>query len=209
MILNQNKFFYKEYIYKNVTIFVNKRSNINWDFVLKSLPRIDTLLGNIESIYYGQHEELKQKQNLSVYNQNSILISDEVGDEELVLKCIAHECIHSHVDDFEKNIFFKKASKEYLEKKKYVLNMTGETDEFINLLYYNSNFDKYLLNIGYDKLNKIIKGKFPSSYSVTSFIEYVAICTEELYFGDSLIIKKMCPNVIKFIKNIGGTLEEN
>jgi hypothetical protein len=206
---NKQGIIYKEIVYKNIIIFINKANNINWSFVKKQLSKIDYLLGNIDAIYYGHHQYLKDKNNLSVYNEGSILISDEVSDEETFLKCIVHEVIHSHSKEFEKNVFFQKASREYLEKKKYVTNVTGDGEKYNNLLYYNNSFDKYLLNFGYDKLKKIIKDKFPSAYSVTSFIEYIAICAEELFFGDEIVIIKMCPFAVKFIKSIGGNLEED
>jgi len=209
IVPNAQNVIYKEIVYKNIIIFINKKNNINWQFVVKQLSKIDYLLGNIDAIYYGHHEQLKIKNNLSVYNEGSILISDDVSDDITFLKCIVHEAIHSHSKEFEKNIFFKKASKEYLEKKKHVLNLTGNGEQFSNLLYYNNSFDKHLLNFGYDKLKKIIKDKFPSPYSITSFIEYVAICAEELFFGDKIVIIKICPFAAKFIKSIGGNLEED
>ena len=61
--------------------------------------------------------------------------------------------------------------------------------------------DNFLINYGYDKLKTLIQGKFTSLYSLTSFVEYVAITAEEKFFGDTLTIKNLCPMTCKFIKS--------
>jgi len=199
----KSNFYYNEYSFKNIKILIYSKSSINWKNVLYNLQKIEKYLKNINFIYFGKFQNLKNNNNVSEYKNNSIIISNQINDDINFLKCIIHECIHSFVDVFEKINFFEHAKKEYLEKKKIVLNKLHDpdNDHFVNFVYYNKQFDEYLMNIGYNKLQTLIKGKFPTPYSMTSFIEYVAICAEEFFFDDGLTIEKLCPFTIKFLKS--------
>ena len=195
-------FYYKEFKFNRTNVLIYSKSNVNWENVLKEMNKIPKYLKNIDLIYYGKHQDLKDHNHLSKYHNGTILISDAVGMDEDVLKCIIHECIHSFVEDFENINFFEESRNEYLEKKSVVLNKMGDVgDKYRQTVYYNKAFDGFLMDYGYKQLKTLIKGKMPSAYSVTSMIEFVAITAEELFFGKSSIISDICPMTCKFIKS--------
>ena len=59
---------------------------------------------------------------------------------------------------------------------------------------YSKNFDFFLYkSVGYDKLEVITVGLFPTPYSMTSIREYFAIGFEEYLFGDNRQLKEISP----------------
>jgi hypothetical protein len=201
-----NKFEYEEYKYKNIYIYIYNNDSLEIDLIFKFLNKIPPkLLSNIKNIYYGDNKNLKTNHILSTYNNNSILISNEVDKEELFVQCILHECIHSLSEKFETIKNFNAIKNEFLEKKKIILDkLKCQNKEFYNTIYYNKQIDNYFLKIGYNKLDFLIKNIFSSSYCLTSIIEYVALGCEDLIIHHDNFIKHYCPELYKFINFLGG-----
>ena len=68
---------------------------------------------------------------------------------------------------------------------------------------YSKNFDFFLYkSVGYDKLDIITVGLFPTSYSVTSIREYFAMGFEEYLYGDRRNLKEVSPSLYNKIEQI-------
>ena len=67
------------------------------------------------------------------------------------------------------------------------------SDFNINFEYDRAIDDFLYRDVGYDILNQVTVGIFPSAYAATSISEYWAMGFEEMFLGDPKKIKEMCP----------------
>ena len=71
-------------------------------------------------------------------------------------------------------------------------------DDFNINFEYDRAIDEFLYrDVGYDALNQICVGIFPSAYAATSINEYWAKGFEELFIGDQDRLKQLCPVLYK------------
>ena len=71
-------------------------------------------------------------------------------------------------------------------------------DDFNINFEYDRAIDEFLYrDVGYDALNQICVGIFPSAYAATSINEYLAKGFEELFIGDQDRLKQLCPVLYK------------
>ena len=179
----------------------------------KTIPK--HFVSNIESIYVGDFEFLKERDLNASYEDGAIYISNEQDDEEDLTDDIIHEIAHAVEDQFGLEIYSDgELEREFLFKRKRLydeLDITGYDPEksYFYDSEYNEEFDDFLYKqVGYDKLIFITMGLFPSNYSVTSLKEYFAIGFEKYYLGESQDILKISPVLHKKIHLVSHLGEE-
>lgn len=70
-------------------------------------------------------------------------------------------------------------------------------DDFLTRIEYNKGIDNYLhKEVGYDIINQLCVGIFPSAYAATSIREYFARGFEEYFIGDRENLKILAQSFI-------------
>ena len=68
---------------------------------------------------------------------------------------------------------------------------------------YDNDIDDFLYKkVGYDILNQMVVGVFPSPYAATSVSEYFARGLEEYFIGDNNSLKEMSPVLFRIINKL-------
>jgi hypothetical protein len=75
---------------------------------------------------------------------------------------------------------------------------------------YDKAIDDFLfVDVGYDVLNQLCVGIFPTSYAATSVSEYWAKGFEEIFLGDKKDLKETCPALYRTLALLIKQMEEN
>ena len=177
------------FIKDEVTNGVPARAVINK--ALKKIP--NHLLSNLDSIYIGEFDFLKDREAQAVYENSSIFVTNEQDSELDMLDDIVHEIAHSVEEKYAQQIYQdKKIESEFLHKRKnawMLLRDNGidsELQDFLNLEY-SEDFDSFLYHdVGYPTLAMVTANLFYSPYALTSLNEYFANGFEAFYAGGDI-----------------------
>lgn len=168
-----------------------------------------TMFRNLDVIYIGQFDELKQRQVESAYIDGAIYITNKQENVEKMVATLVHETAHS-VEEANKQAIYGdgRIRREYLGKKERLLNDVRANGlyvdkEWYNEIEYDSEFDSFLFHdVGYGKLGTLADGLFLSPYAITSLREYFASAFEEYFTGQTHNLKQTCPVVYQIIDNL-------
>lgn len=168
----------------------------------------------VEVIYVGKFPEMEQRQIKAFYENEAIYLTNEQDDDMEMIEDIIHEISHSIEHN---NMDFIYASgtleKEFLAKRLALANLLKQNynvpQEFLINGEYDQSIDDFLFKeVGYDVLNQLCVGIFPSGYAATSVSEYWAKGFEELFLGNRRDLKEYCPvlfsRLTKLIKEMEG-----
>ena len=168
----------------------------------------------VEVIYVGKFPEMEQRQIKAFYENEAIYLTNEQDDDMEMIEDIIHEISHSIEHN---NMDFIYASgtleKEFLAKRLALANLLKQNyrvpQEFLINGEYDQSIDDFLFKeVGYDVLNQLCVGIFPSGYAATSVSEYWAKGFEELFLGNRADLKEYCPvlfsRLTKLIKEMEG-----
>ena len=170
-------------------------------FILNSFP--SHLLSNVDSIYIGSFDFLKDRQVQAAYENSSVFVTNEQDDEEDMIDDIIHEIAHSVEEKYTSEIYADdKIENEFIQKRKnlwLILKDQGydaELQDFLDVRY-SSNFDDYLYKeVGYPQLAMVTANSFYSPYAVTSLREYFANGFEAFFMSDDIDrLKKISPQL--------------
>ena len=159
------------------------------------------LAQGVESIFVGQFDELIDREVNAVFSNGTIFLTNEQDNEEDMFDDIVHDFAHSIEAWAGMEIYGDSTIKyEFLAKREILFKQLSQLGyknlylrDFLDTEY-SKKFDFFLYkSVGYDKLDIITVGLFPTPYSVTSIREYFAIGFEEYLYGDNRQLKEISP----------------
>ena len=172
-----------------------------FDYVSSRIPPF--LTKNIDVIYVGQFPEMKEKEINAYYDNDAIYVTNEQDDEMDMIEDIIHEISHA-VEHYNQEFIYGNGSiqREFIAKRKRLSALLSQkydvpSDFNINFEYDRAIDDFLYRVVGYDVLNQVCVGIFPSAYAATSVSEYWAKGFEELFIGEKTSLKNMCPVLYK------------
>jgi len=161
------------------------------------------LTQNVEMIYVGQFPEMKERDINAYYENDAIYVTNDQDDEMDMIEDVIHEISHA-VEQYNQEFIYGSGGlqREFIAKRKALSNMLSQKykvpDGFDIDFEYDRSVDDFLFrDVGYDALNQICVGIFPSAYACTSVSEYWAKGFEELFIGETNDLRQMCPVLYK------------
>ena len=174
---------------------------VNLEFVLNYIaarvPFFPTQ--NIEIIYVGKFPEMEEREINAFYENDAIYVTNEQEEEMDMIEDIIHEISHAVEQNNQEFIYESgQLQREFLAKRRSLSNLLSQkykvpADFDIDVEYDRAIDDFLFRDVGYDALNQICVGIFPSAYACTSISEYWAKGFEELFIGETNDLKQMCP----------------
>lgn len=203
----------------DVTIIIKDKMSdgIDFEFVLNYISaRVPFYLtSNIEMIYVGQFQEMKERDINAFFENDAIYVTNEQTDEMDMIEDIIHEISHA-VEEYNQEFIYGSGAlqREFIAKRKRLsalLSQKYEVPSGFNVDFeYDRTVDDFLFrDVGYDALNQICVGIFPSAYACTSISEYWAKGFEEIFVGETNNLKQMCPVLYKTLALLIKELKEN
>lgn len=178
---------------------------VNLEFVLNYIAaRVPFFLTqNIEIIYVGKFPEMEEREINAFYENDAIYVTNEQEEEMDMIEDIIHEISHAVEQNNQEFIYESgQLQREFLGKRRALSNLLSQkfkvpADFDIDVEYDRAIDDFLFRDVGYDALNQICVGIFPSAYACTSVSEYWAKGFEELFIGETNDLKQMCPVLYK------------
>jgi hypothetical protein len=161
------------------------------------------LTQNIEIIYVGKFPEMEEREINAFYENDAIYVTNEQEEEMDMIEDIIHEISHAVEQNNQEFIYESgQLQREFLGKRRALSNLLSQkfkvpADFDIDVEYDRAIDDFLFRDVGYDALNQICVGIFPSAYACTSVSEYWAKGFEELFIGETTDLKQMCPVLYK------------
>jgi len=207
-----------QYQMNGVQVFIkdNLPEEVDPDFVFNYVgSRIPLFLTtNVEMIYVGQFPEMEERDINAFYENDAIYITNEQDDEMDMIEDIVHEISHA-VEHYNREAIYGdgKLQREFIAKRKRLSALLSQkydvpSDFNINFEYDRAIDDFLYRVVGYDVLNQVCVGIFPSAYAATSLSEYWAKGFEELFIGEKSSLKNMCPVLYKKLLTLIKELED-
>jgi len=201
-------------IFDNTVVIVKDKptNNIRLPVVFKKLQGVIPLesVKDLDAIYIGQFDELLNREIESYFLDGSIFITNDFQDEDKMLESLIHEIAHCVEKTYTSFIYYDgKLKEEFLGKRKTLYRVLQDflksgigLEDFMDINY-SEEFDNFLYkDVGYEKLNKLTVGLFPTPYSATSLREYFAMGFEEYFTGDLNNLKKISPKLFSKIYSL-------
>jgi hypothetical protein len=168
-----------------------------FDYISSRIPPF--LTKNIDVIYVGQFPEMKERDINAYYDNDAIYVTNDQDDEMDMIEDIIHEISHA-VEHYNQEFIYGNGSiqREFIAKRKRLSALLSQkydvpSDFSINFEYDRAIDDFLYRVVGYDVLNQVCVGIFPSAYAATSLSEYWAKGFEELFIGETNNLKQLCP----------------
>ena len=196
-----------QYQMNGVQVFIKDSlpEQVDPDFVFNYVgSRIPLYLTtNIDMIYVGKFPEMEERDINAFYENDAIYVTSEQDDEMDMIEDIVHEVSHA-VEHYNREAIYGdgKLQREFIAKRKRLSALLSQkydvpSDFNINFEYDRAIDDFLYRVVGYDILNQVCVGIFPSAYAATSVSEYWAKGFEELFIGEKTSLKNMCPVLYK------------
>jgi hypothetical protein len=218
------------YLKEKKEVFIEKRigntlivavnplpEEVQIDSVIKKVKNLipEHFLNNIDTIYIGQFEMLKDRDLTAMYSDGAIYISNEQYSSSGMAEEIIHEISHSLEETESASIYADgRLESEFLAKRRnlyFILKQEGypvELGHFLELDY-SRDFDEFLYEvIGYPLMSTLTVNLFYSPYGATSLREYFANGFEAYYYHrDISYLKKVSPILFDKVKKLGYNKE--
>ena len=181
--------------------------DVDLEFVLNYIAaRIPFYLTqNIEVIYVGQFPEMAEREINAFYENDAIYVTNNQDEEMDMIEDIIHEISHA-VEQYNQEFIYESGSlqREFIAKRARLSDLLSQKYDVpshfdINFEYDRAIDDFLYRDVGYDVLNQMCVGLFPTAYSITSVSEYWAKGFEELFIGDRDELRKICPVLFKIL----------
>ena len=206
-----------QYQMNGVQVFIKDSlpEEIDPDFIFNYVgSRIPLfLMSNVDMIYVGQFPEMKERDINAFYENDAIYITNEQDDEMDMIEDIVHEISHA-VEHYNREEIYGDGTlqREFIAKRKRLSALLSQRynvpNDFNVNFHYDRAIDEFLYrDVGYDALNQICAGIFPSAYASTSVSEYWAKGFEELFIGEKTSLKNLCPVLYKKLLGLIKELE--
>ena len=201
-----------QYQMNGVQVFIKDSlpEQVDPDFVFNYVgSRIPLYLTtNIDMIYVGKFPEMEERDINAFYENDAIYVTSEQDDEMDMIEDIVHEVSHA-VEHYNREAIYGdgKLQREFIAKRKRLSALLSQkydvpSDFNINFEYDRAIDDFLYRVVGYDILNQVCVGIFPSAYAATSVSEYWAKGFEELFIGDRDDLRSLCPVLYKILTTL-------
>lgn len=189
------------YSVSGVDVFIKDKlpSHVDPEFVFKYISSLlpSHLIDGVDIIYIGEFPRFKEEGINAYFEDGAIYVSNEQDDDRDMIDDIIHEIAHACEDFHMDEIYIKSFIREFKAKRKNLAMRLEDISEvpkdFLTRIEFSKDIDHYLNNeIGYDVLNQLCVGIFPSAYAATSIREYFARGFEEYFIGDRENLKNTC-----------------
>jgi hypothetical protein len=207
------------YNLNNISVVIKDRlpENVDAEFVFSYISaRIPFYLTqNVEMVYVGKFPEMDEREINAFYENDAIYVTNEQEEEMDMIEDIIHEISHAVEQNNQEFIYESGAlQREFIAKRQLLSNLLSQkydvpADFNINFEYDRAIDDFLFRTVGYDVLNQICVGVFPSAYACTSVSEYWAKGFEELFLGDKKDLKAQCPVLYRILGTLIKEMEEN
>ena len=166
-------------------------------------------LHELDMIYIGQFDHLKDREVSSVYDSGAIYLSNDQDDEADILDDIVHEIAHM-VEEIKGGALYGDGliEGEFLNKRinlERILRFNEYNTFFFDFKDpdFSEDLDLFFYTeIGYPTLETLGDGLFISPYAATSLREYFATGFEEYYLGDARQLSQVSPKLYNKINNL-------
>ena len=215
-IKNDNS--YKKLLFNSIEVkFVDRPKNsVNSE---KVLAKIEETLpyylfsGYVDKIIFGNFDFFKERDFNAYYDENAKIIyirSEDQDDNIDLYDDLIHEFSHAVQNKHKDHIFSDgKVKAEFVKKRlKLFYSLIIDFGKTINSKkFLITSFDKELddlfyKTIGYNKMQKYIKGVFPSAYAPTSLDEYWAEGFEMYFLNKKQELLNICPRLFNKIDTL-------
>ena len=176
-------------------------SSFVFEYIATRIPFY--FLENVEVIYIGIFPEMKERDINAYFENDAIYVTNEQDDEMDMIDDIIHEISHA-VEKYNEEFIYGDGAiqREFIAKRKRLSQLLSQKysvpSDFNVSFDYDRAIDEFLYrDVGYDALNQICVGIFPSAYAATSINEYWAKGFEEVFIGDKDNLKELCPVLYK------------
>jgi len=190
------------YSLSGVDVFIKDRlpEHIDPEFVFKYISSLlpPHVIDGVDIIYIGEFPRFKNDGVNAYYEDGAIYVSSQQDDDRDMIDDIIHEIAHASEELHMDEIYIKSFIREFKAKRKNLAmrleDISDVPDDFLTRIEYNKGIDNYLhKEVGYDIVNQLCVGIFPSAYAATSIREYFARGFEEYFIGDRENLKNTCP----------------
>ena len=195
-----------------IDVYIKDRlpDEVDPDFVFKYInARLPFHLTNgIDIIYIGHFPDMDKRQINAYYEDGAIYVTNNQDDEMDLIDDIVHEMAHAIEKNNDDLIYATGAlQREFIAKRKNLANRLKDIyvlpKDFDFNIEYDNDIDDFLYKkVGYDILNQMVVGVFPSPYAATSVSEYFARGLEEYFIGDNNSLKEMSPVLFRIINKL-------
>ena len=201
-------------LYGKVQVIIKDKflEPINLDHVLKNIenkvPQV--FLTDLDILYIGDFPQLKAKSVESAYMNGAIFVSNQILDDETLLKSIIHEVAHNVESVFGMDVYGDHEIIDEFVNKRVALRKTLDSYKLFcdPRLYiqteYSKVFDDFLYKtVGYDRLAQITTKLFISPYAATSLREYFANGFEHYFLDDNQkYLRNVSPHLFNKINSL-------
>ena len=207
-----------QFTLNDVTVIIKDKlpDNVDPDFVFNYVnARVPFYLTkNIEMIYIGMFPEMKERDIDAFFENDAIYVTNEQSNEMDMIEDLIHEISHA-IEQYNQEFIYGNGAlqREFIAKRKRLSGLLSQ--KFTVPADFNINFeydraiDEFLFrDVGYDVLNQVCVGLFPSAYAATSISEYWALGFEELFIGDKDRLRNLCPVLYRTLITLLKELEE-
>ena len=196
-----------EFKLNGVTVIIKDKlpEDVDPDFVFNYVnARVPFhLTKDIEMVYVGMFPEMKERDINAFFENDAIYVTNDQSNEMDMIEDLIHEISHA-VEHYNQEFIYGNGSiqREFIAKRKRLSALLSQkydvpSDFNINFEYDRAIDDFLYRVVGYDVLNQVCVGIFPSAYAATSLSEYWAKGFEELFIGDPSNLRQMCPVLYK------------
>jgi hypothetical protein len=202
------------YSISGVDVFIKDKlpGHVDPEFVFKYISTLlpSHLIDGVDIIYIGDFPKFHGTGINAYYEDGAIYVSNEQDDDRDMIDDIIHEIAHAceelHMDE----IYIKSFIREFKAKRRNLAVRLQDIYEipenFVMKIEYDKKIDNFLYKeVGYDVLNQLVVGIFPSAYAATSIREYFARGFEEYFIGGKENLKNTCPILYRVLHSLIST----
>lgn len=191
-----------EYKLGHINVFVRQQLQVNINNIIQILKKLPLgILNTVKSIEIGDFDSLNNRQVQALYDNKTIYISSKLESEKEYLDNIIHEFAHAceqiYYNDLYADGHIELEFQYKRQKMQQILDSYGICDipeEKFKNVEYDHEFDTFLYkDIGYSKLDYMLRGIFLSPYAATSLREYFANGFEKYFLENSQRVREISP----------------
>ena len=145
------------------------------------------------------------------YEDGAIYITNDQSNDMDMIDDIIHEIAHACEEMYMDQVYGDgMIVREFTAKRNNLAvilqDLYDVPENFTYKVEYDKQIDDFLQNeIGYDILNQLVTGIFPSAYAATSVNEYFARGFEEFFIGDRKNLKNTCQVLYRVLYSLIST----
>ena len=203
------------YSMSGIDVFIKDRlpEGIDADFVFNYVSsRLPAhLIDGVDIIYIGQFPKMQKTGINAYYEDGAIYVTNDQSNDMDMIDDIIHEIAHACEEMYMDQIYGDgMIVREFTAKRNNLAVVLQDIYEIPKNFTYKVEYDKEIDNflhkgIGYDVLNQLVVGIFPSAYAATSVNEYFARGFEEFFIGDRKNLKNTCQVLYRVLYSLIST----